>query len=55
LKQIAIDEIAIGKGHRYLTVVLNLETGAQPMHEVARLEFGSAEDFGIGLAHQQPR
>jgi len=28
LKQIAIDEIAIGKGHRYLTVVLNLETGA---------------------------
>ena len=24
LKQIAIDEIAIGKGHRYLTVVLNL-------------------------------
>lgn len=28
LKQIAIDEIAIGKGHRYLTVVLNLQTGA---------------------------
>jgi transposase len=28
LKQIAIDEIAIGAGHRYLTVVLNLETGA---------------------------
>ncbi len=28
LKQIAIDEIAIGKGHRYLTVVLNLDTGA---------------------------
>lgn len=28
LKQIAIDEIAIGKGHRYLTVVLNLLTGA---------------------------
>lgn len=28
LKQLAIDEIAIGKGHRYLTVVLNLETGA---------------------------
>jgi len=27
-KQIAIDEIAIGRGHRYLTVVLNLETGA---------------------------
>jgi transposase len=28
LKQIAIDEINIGKGHRYLTVVLDLETGA---------------------------
>jgi transposase len=28
LKQIAIDEINIGKGHRYLTIVLNLETGA---------------------------
>jgi transposase len=28
LKQIAIDEICIGRGHRYLTVVLNLETGA---------------------------
>jgi transposase len=28
LKQIAIDEISIGKGHRYLTVVLNLQTGA---------------------------
>ena len=28
LKQIAIDEICIGKGHRYLTIVLNLLTGA---------------------------
>jgi transposase len=28
LKQIAIDEISIGQGHRYLTVVLNLQTGA---------------------------
>jgi transposase len=28
LRQLAIDEIAIGKGHRYLTVVLNLLTGA---------------------------
>jgi len=27
LKQIAIDEIAIGKGHRYITVVLNLLSG----------------------------
>lgn len=28
LQQIAIDEIAVGKGHRYLTVVLNLLSGA---------------------------
>jgi transposase len=28
LKQIAIDEITIGKGHRYLTIVLNLKSGA---------------------------
>ena len=28
LKQIAIDEISIGKGHRYMTIVLCLETGA---------------------------
>ena len=28
LKQIAIDEISIGSGHRYLTVVLDLKTGA---------------------------
>ena len=27
VRQIAIDEISIGKGHRYLTVVLDLETG----------------------------
>ena len=28
VKQIAIDELAIEKGHKYVTVVLNLETGA---------------------------
>jgi transposase len=28
LRKIAIDEIAIAKGHRYVTVVLNLESGA---------------------------
>jgi transposase len=27
LRQIAIDEISIGKGHRYLTIVLDLESG----------------------------
>lgn len=28
LRQIAIDEISVGKGHRYVTVVLDLESGA---------------------------
>jgi transposase len=28
LKEIAIDEVAIGKGHRYVTLVLNLHSGA---------------------------
>jgi transposase len=28
LQQIAIDEISIGKGHRYLTIVLDLRSGA---------------------------
>jgi transposase len=28
LKRLAIDEITIGKGHRYLTIVLDLKTGA---------------------------
>ncbi len=28
LKRIAIDEISIGTGHRYLTIVLDLESGA---------------------------
>lgn len=28
LKQIAIDEIAIGKGHKYMTLVLDLQSGA---------------------------
>ena len=28
LKQIAIDEISIGKGHRYVTIVMDLESGA---------------------------
>ena len=28
LKEIAIDEVAVGKGHRYFTLVLDLRTGA---------------------------
>jgi transposase len=27
LRRIAIDEIAVAKGHRYLTVVLDLDSG----------------------------
>jgi len=27
LKKIAIDEISIGKGHQYLTIVMDLESG----------------------------
>lgn len=28
LRRIAVDEIAVGKGHRYLTIVMDLESGA---------------------------
>ena len=28
LKLIAIDEISVGKGHKYLTLVLDLDSGA---------------------------
>jgi len=28
VRRIAIDEISVGKGHRYLTVVLDLDSGA---------------------------
>ena len=28
LRHIAIDEIAVGRGHRYLTVVMDLQSGA---------------------------
>jgi hypothetical protein len=37
LKQIAIDEISLGKGHRYLTLVLCLDTGAVVFVAVAAL------------------
>ena len=28
LKQIAIDEISVGKGHKYVTIVMDLKSGA---------------------------
>ena len=37
LKRIAIDEISIGKGHRYLTIVLDLSTGAVVKEDLRRL------------------
>jgi transposase len=44
LRQLAIDEISTGKGHRYLTIVLDLESGA--VVHVGRGKGGEAlEDF----------
>jgi len=44
LRQIAIDEISLGKGHRYLTIVLDLESGA--VVHVGQGKGGNAlEDF----------
>jgi len=37
LKRIAIDEISIGKGRRYLTIVLDLSTGAVVKEDLRRL------------------
>ncbi len=30
LKRMAVDEISVGHGHHYLTVILDLDTGASP-------------------------
>ena len=50
LRQIAIDEITIGKGHRYLTLVLDLESGA--VVYVGRGKGGDAlKDFWSRLSH----
>ncbi len=38
LKRIAIDEISIGKGHRYLTVVLDLSSGAVVLSVMAKVQ-----------------
>jgi transposase len=48
LRQIAIDEISTAKGHRYLTIVLDLESGA--VVHVGRGKGGEAlKDFWIRL------
>ena len=48
LRQIAIDEISTAKGHRYLTIVLDLESGA--VVHVGRGKGGNAlKDFWIRL------
>jgi transposase len=54
LKQIAIDEISIGKGHRYLTIVLDLKSGAEVF--VGDGKGGEAlEPFWVRLKRQQVR
>jgi transposase len=50
LRYLAIDEISTGKGHRYLTIVLDLESGA--VVHVGRGKGGDAlKDFWIRLRH----
>ena len=54
LRQIAIDEISTAKGHRYLTIVLDLESGA--VVHVGRGKGGDAlKDFWIRLRHSQAK
>lgn len=54
LKQIAIDEISVGKGHRYLTVVLDLKSGAVVF--VGEGKGSEAlEPFWVRLKRQQVR
>ena len=54
LEQIAIDEIAIGKGHRYVTLVLDLKSGA-----VVFVGNGKGTDalepFWNGCGRREPR
>ena len=52
LRQIAIDEISIGKGHRYLTIVLDLESGA--VVHVGQGKGGDAlRDFWVRLGRSR--
>ncbi len=54
LKQIAIDEISIGKGHRYLTIVLDLENGV--VVHVGQGKGGSAlQDFWTRLRRSRAK
>jgi transposase len=54
LRQIAIDEISTAKGHRYLTVVLDLETGA--VVHVGEGKGGDAlKDFWIRLRRSRAK
>jgi len=54
LRQIAIDEISTAKGHRYLTIVLDLESGA--VVHVGRGKGGDAlKDFWIRLRHSRAK
>ncbi len=50
LKQIAIDEINIGKGHKYLTIVLDLATGSI-VYVGEGKDSGSLDPFWKSLKH----
>jgi transposase len=54
LRRIAIDEISIGKGHRYLTIVMDLESG-RVVH-VGRGKGGDAlQEFWTRLRHSRAK
>jgi transposase len=54
LRQIAIDEISIGKGHRYLTIVLDLESGAV-VHVGQGKDGVALRDFWTRLRHSRAK
>lgn len=54
LRQIAIDEIAVGKGHRYVTLVLDLESGAV-VHVGAGKGEEALHDFWRRLRHSHAK
>jgi transposase len=53
LERISIDEISIGKGHNYLTVVINADTG-QPLYVAKGKGESALVNFGNCLVHVGP-
>ena len=54
LRALAIDEIAVAKGHRYLTVVMDLESGAVVFVGAARGHPSSRSGSGSAQRGQDP-